>query len=46
MSPCFADLAESLAAGTSKQRIIYEQDMVAVRATVNRPGDRSVREFR
>jgi hypothetical protein len=46
MSPCFADLAENLAAGTLKQRIIYEQDMVAVRATVNRAAGRSVREFR
>jgi len=33
-------------AGTSKQRNGYDQDMVAVRATVNRPDSRSAREFR
>jgi hypothetical protein len=39
-------MAGSLAAGTSKQRIIFSLDMVAVRATVNRPDSRSAREFR
>ena len=39
-------MAESLAAGTSKPRITCIQDMVAVRATVNRPDGRSAREFR
>jgi hypothetical protein len=46
MSPCFAGMAGSLAAGTSKQRIICTPDMVAARATVNRPDSRSAREFR
>jgi hypothetical protein len=46
MSPCFADRAGSLPAGTAKQWIIYGPDMVAVRATVNRPSGQSVREFR
>jgi hypothetical protein len=39
-------MAGSLAAGTSKQRIICTSDMVAARATVNRPDSRSAREFR
>jgi len=39
-------MAGSLAAGTSKQRIICKPDMVAARATVNRPDSRSAREFR
>ena len=45
MSPCFAGMAGSLAAGTSKQWIIYTVHMVAVRATVNRPNSQSAREF-
>jgi len=39
-------VAESLAAGTSKQWIIFGLDMVAIRATVNQPDSRSAREFR
>jgi Pyruvate/2-oxoacid:ferredoxin oxidoreductase gamma subunit len=32
--------------GHFKQRIIFTPDMVAVRATVNRPDSRSARKFR
>jgi len=39
-------MAGSLAAGTSKQWIVRNSDMVAVRATVNRPDSLSAREFR